>query len=739
MPGNLPNLGSFALKRYGGSDAGGLMLLQEVDPMSPGSDIMEDVEEIIQIMHEELLSGKTVPNITFINILLCVSDPDILQRFVDIGGWGSLNDWLSRARDTQDDDLLMELLKIYAQMPVTVDLLKQNSCAKTIKHLSKSDRPVVKKEAGNIVDLWMQKVKGKPEDKSKKSKLKNGEKRRKKSSVDGSDNDSVSSFTDDLKRSKSVKSKSRSSDQATNPRDLREFRVHGRLTPSSLPTLKIRKRKISVEKPGCTTPPKQQRSDSDSMSPQEEKLVKLEDENEIENEEKKDEPVSPEEKKPLLPSFYKDTLDAPEEAEPTKEKEKIEESEEAVKVKKKKKRVTWVEEAKLKEFFYFPMDENERVNVNRIKDFDEGKRNEMMLEKKMNAQARSHDDPESSSSSAWRKPRLLTLPPDSLPPKGCNSTEREAQKKREEGVLFALYFTKNMIPDSGKEPEPESVSPCEPKVIPLEDETGTSGQVVYQEYPQPVREHKQQKQHPAPPHSSAGKFSLPPDVASLLANLAQQGMQGGQPAQPHMGSNNGIDMPQMQRPQFSGGGPPALDTSDPNNQHLIQAIMAGQPIEGVPEEFMSPLKQMLGLPPGGHGTAEFMTPSQQQQPPFNSMAPNDWQHRGMNGNGPPQNNGPPNMMGGGAPLLGQGPPGYGGPMGGGQGGPPYRGGPGRGPPNMMGVNQNTPVCRHFMNGQCRFGNSCRKLHPGYNCPPMPGMMGSPSHPGMSPPRSGSPS
>jgi hypothetical protein len=33
------------------------------------------------------------------------------------------------------------------------------------------------------------------------------------------------------------------------------------------------------------------------------------------------------------------------------------------KVKKKKKTVTWVDDAKLREFFYFPMDENERGEI----------------------------------------------------------------------------------------------------------------------------------------------------------------------------------------------------------------------------------------------------------------------------------------------------------------------------------------------------------------------------------------
>ena len=91
------------------------------------------------------------------------------------------------------------------------------------------------------------------------------------------------------------------------------------------------------------------------------------------------------------------------------------------------------------------------VNVNRLKDFDEIKKKEMQMEKEMFAEARrshTHTQPHSADHMVetipWRRPPILSLGPDALPVKGCNSTEREAQKKREEGVLFALYFSKNM-------------------------------------------------------------------------------------------------------------------------------------------------------------------------------------------------------------------------------------------------------------------------------------------------------
>ena len=60
------------------------------------------------------------------------------DRFVDVGGWDLLNDWLREAKSSDDLTFLTELLKLYQQLPVTVELLKKNSCAKTIKTISKS-------------------------------------------------------------------------------------------------------------------------------------------------------------------------------------------------------------------------------------------------------------------------------------------------------------------------------------------------------------------------------------------------------------------------------------------------------------------------------------------------------------------------------------------------------------------------------------------------------------------------
>lgn len=61
-----------------------------------------------------------------------------IYRFIDDGGWDILNQWLTDFKELNNPQLLTEIMKLYREMPVTVDLLKKNSAAKTIKQLSKS-------------------------------------------------------------------------------------------------------------------------------------------------------------------------------------------------------------------------------------------------------------------------------------------------------------------------------------------------------------------------------------------------------------------------------------------------------------------------------------------------------------------------------------------------------------------------------------------------------------------------
>lgn len=60
-------------------------------------------------------------------------------RFIEVGGWEVLNTWLQDCKESENYPVLIEMLKVFHQLPVTVELLKKNNSAKTIKAFSKSE------------------------------------------------------------------------------------------------------------------------------------------------------------------------------------------------------------------------------------------------------------------------------------------------------------------------------------------------------------------------------------------------------------------------------------------------------------------------------------------------------------------------------------------------------------------------------------------------------------------------
>ncbi|KAM4539598.1 serine/threonine-protein phosphatase 1 regulatory subunit 10 isoform 2-T2 [Odontesthes bonariensis] len=405
---------------------------------------------------------------------------------------------------------------------------------------------------------------------------------------------------------------------------------------------------------------------------------------------------------------------------------------------KKKKTVHWAEEEQLKNYFYFDLDETERVNVNKIKDFGEAAKRELMMDRHTFEMARriSHDAMEERV--PWTPPRPLTLTGSLVSP-GANSTEKLTQRDREMGILQEIFLSKESVPDSPHEPDPEPYEPMPPRLIPLDEDSS----MLDDGYAEPMDTSSQQDSAMGQTESS----KLPPVLANLMVNL-----------------NNTTRSPQASS-TASSPIPPTV-----NVQELLSSIMGASGNQSTEElikqpDFSDKIKQLLGSlqqsqnqnqsgpPPAtqgllGHTPGINPMNNMHMQMPMNGGYPPNSSPGGprFNHPPPPHNHGPPFNAGGGPrmmgppPVQGRGDNGNywgddsmrGGPHRGGhfhrggrgRGGEPGFRGRGRGGPrgghNNMNDMSKRPVCRHFMmKGSCRYESNCAFYHPGVNGPPLP--------------------
>ncbi|KAI1229559.1 hypothetical protein IHE44_0012735, partial [Lamprotornis superbus] len=267
-----------------------------------------------------------------------------------------------------------------------------------------------------------------------------------------------------------------------------------------------------------------------------------------------------------------------------------------------------------------PMD---TVNVNKIKDFGEAAKREMLKDRHAFETARrlSHDSMEEKV--PWAYPKALELPAPLVIP-GSGSRERFTQAERVKGILQEIFLSKESIPDSPHEPDPESYEPLPPKLIPLdEDCSGEDG--AYPEGLDPGNS-------AASPEPGAGA-KLPPVLANLMGSVG------------------------------AGKGPPGPPQNAPiNMQEILSSIMGGPSSHKAEELLKQPdysdkIKHLLGnlqaQPPGGPGGVPhgllgpgpmngFPPPKMQHFPPGGPM-PGPHGGGGGGGGGPGL---PPGMPGG---------------------------------------------------------------------------------------------
>ncbi|KAK3087031.1 hypothetical protein FSP39_000676 [Pinctada imbricata] len=937
-------------------------LLKALSSLLTQTGAIKGTDESIRIVNLMKDANKLVSRCVYINILRATVSEEALEKFIEVGGWDILNAWLQDCKEQENTAVLVEMLKVYQQMPVTVELLKKNSSAKTIKSFSKSEDERVKTLSSDIVDKWMKKVRGasennnqessskpkkkksdkkdkadeKKEEKEKKEKdnhkhkhhkHKSEKSESKQKSKDDDLNDDVLSAgstgtviqgnglklhiklgrpnpdaDSDNKNEKNWSRKEKSSDSSSVKRASTVKRPNVKFRSTGLEediTLQPKKNKpaddsvknvskrtgsdtkskdepadkkarlnVSVpEGPQGPSPNPSPTSESDmhtkiKITPPKPKSVIMDSSLFMEELAKNSDrppvlmkrrkktttplntnvshstgpnggpptPTTPSQKSPLppaqspispttaiknslpsVPSFYKDTLETSEEkrspspptlersASPTEgketkgEKERKDSTEEAMDTsekkeneeikseeneasndstsnktsddgsgvltltksgkKKKNLKVSWAAEANLRQYHYFELDETERENVNRPKNFMDMKKQEAQMDRKAMETARRLTNDSMVESIPWRRPPLIDGLVISVDP-GSQSTEKQTQRERETSVLQAIFFTKEMLPDTPSEPDLESVEPSDPKFIPLEDENGGCEEIshTYDNVPPPSMGPPPMGM-PNQVNSLLGQLNITPEVANILQSF-QQG----------------------------GGLPPNMDPT--TAQNMLASIMgtSGDPVKS--EEAFEKLKGILeplqnmnnpGMPPmpgpmgpfgppgpngppmeafnmGPGGPPRFHMPGQgllgTAPPGFNPMMgpPNGPPRFGPGGPGGPPGGprGPgmgdqeewgENMMGG-PPMRGRGRGGM--PMRGGRMPPPgHQGGPRGPPPNMMrggrgggnrgrgggggggaGGGGERAVCRHFAAGGCRRGNTCSFLHPGVNGPPV---------------------
>ncbi|RXG58986.1 Serine/threonine-protein phosphatase 1 regulatory subunit 10 [Armadillidium vulgare] len=350
---------------------------------------------------------------------------------------------------------------------------------------------------------------------------------------------------------------------------------------------------------------------------------------------------------------------------------------------KKKKGVKWKAEADLKEVFFFPMDETERVNVNTIK-FNEmmmmekAREKELMFGKNRNRllidgmNMMDNGMPNNCIDYGPYKLYPVHLPTPSNITPGAKSVEKQVQAQREHATM-ATFFHPAMLPDSPVEPDPEMVTRVEPVIIPLKDVTGSDSICDNRGIPWPE------------------PLLTPPDF-------------------PYMGASTHMGASSHQAPPQHGGGHWVL------GNHTVSRFSGG------PSMFPG-----HGAPQGPGTNPGFIPPPQGY--------PGDM--RGGWG-GPSDFGGPPVLMPNGPPPMGI-PPSIGGPNM--HGGPPLQGGPGPGPgpgpgmgigggpPPQIGNRDNYPryrrggnsgkwgghqgnrgYCKHFRIGKCRHGDDCKFIH-----------------------------
>ncbi|XP_061520897.1 serine/threonine-protein phosphatase 1 regulatory subunit 10-like isoform X1 [Phycodurus eques] len=355
-------------------------------------------------------STEMVNRSMYLEILLHTNCRNIFNRFIRVGGYRLLNSWLTYSKATNNTSLLQLVLLTLQKLPLKVVHLKQNNTAKLVKQLSKSaETEELRELASMLVASWMETIRSQSASSSANSPT---DKRKKKENDKVQDQD-VQNESGDEEKNK---------DQA-----ISDLSNHAKIRTLEIETLIGTSNKLENKH---IKPPVLKRSSSGpcDAAPLKKNF--------------RPHTLSSDSATEIIPAHpdKPNSLSEPRGQEHLNQKSK----------KKKKKSVHWAQEEQLKQYFYFDLDETERVNVNKIKDFFKTREHELTL---MRACRLSHDTTEEWVH--WTPVRSLTLPGGLVTP-GANSTEELTQQEREMGILQESFLSKESVPILSL------MSPCDP-------------------------------------------------------------------------------------------------------------------------------------------------------------------------------------------------------------------------------------------------------------------------------------
>ncbi|XP_006803465.1 serine/threonine-protein phosphatase 1 regulatory subunit 10 [Neolamprologus brichardi] len=490
---------------------------------------LEGVPKVFSLMKA---STKMVSRCMYLNILLQTKSHDVLNRFIRVGGYKLLNAWLTYSKTTNNSPLLQHKKKKKEETKVPVRDMKEKGGEEEKKDKPKAHAPSHAKIRSIGLEIGDPPNPAPPKKTPAAPQL--GSKYNIKPPVLKRHSSGSGDAPPQEKKYKPLNTPSNSAKEIkvkiipAQPMECTGFL--DALNSAPVPGIKIKKKKPSANITASTkvvSPTTNKASPFDSKPVYSASSTKPASPESAASSTPADENQEPEQPGTPVPSEDPEPSDNGEKpnalAEPRGEEESL------TKKGKKKKTVHWAEEEQLKHYFYFDLDETERVNVNKIKDFGEAAKRELMMDRQTFEMARrlSHDTMEERV--PWTPPRPLTLA-GCLVTSGANSTEKLTQRDREMGILQEIFLSKESVPDSPHEPDPEPYEPMPPRLIPLDE-------VVNQ-----------------------GLLGHGPGMNSMNTMHMQMPMNGGYPPNSSPGGPrfNHPPPPHNHGPPFSGGGGPRM-------------------------------------------------------------------------------------------------------------------------------------------------------------------------------------